>query len=133
MEEYKKDRQTITPEIHQQFVDTVALINDFYKTDINYKSYEEKIQIENAIQKFFQGDTVREQLEAAKSVVELLPQQNLDLSKRITRDDKVSMQEVVSNAIKEGISTEDIVRSDDIELKEATQNQLLENDTIRDE
>lgn len=133
LEEYKKDRQTITPEIHQQFVDTVALINDFYKTEVNYKSYEEKIQIENAIQKFFQSDTVSEQLKAARSVVELLPQQNLDLSKKIIRDDKVSMKEVVSNAIKEGISTEDIVISDDIELKEATQSQLMENDTIRDE
>ena len=72
-------------------------------------------------------------MKAARSVVELLPQQNLDLSKKITRDDKVSMKEVVSNAIKEGISTEDIVISDDIELKEATQSQLMENDTIRDE
>lgn len=52
LEDYKKDRQNITPEIHKQFVDTVSLLNSFYKTEINYQSNEERIQIEEAIRRF---------------------------------------------------------------------------------
>lgn len=79
LEEYKQDRKNITPEVHKQFVDTIHMINDFYKSEVTYASYEEQSQKEEAIQKFLQGDTVQEQLDAAKNVWELLPSVKLKL------------------------------------------------------
>ena len=48
LEEYKKDRKNITPEIHQKFVETIHLIDDFYKKNTDCESREQ----EEAIQKF---------------------------------------------------------------------------------
>ena len=72
LEEYKEDRKNITPEIHQKFVETIHLINDFYKTYTECESLEQ----EDAIQKFLQGDTVEEQLQAAETVCQLLDSKN---------------------------------------------------------
>lgn len=69
-EEYINDRKSITPDIHQIFVDTVELINCCYKDCENYGLYSEA---EESIRKFFQAGTVAEQLEAAQVVRELLP------------------------------------------------------------
>ena len=69
-EEYINDRKSITPDIHQIFVDTVALINCCYKDCENYGLYSEA---EESIRKFFQAGTVAEQLEAAQVVGKLLP------------------------------------------------------------
>lgn len=131
LKEYKQDRQSITPEIHQQFVETVALINDFYKTEVHYKSYEERKQIEDSIQKFIQGETVAEQLSAAKSVLTLLPSKILDATKNNVKDTTVSMKQIVSNAITNGTSIEHVVETDNVELRE-TQTQQI-GDTVRDE
>lgn len=68
LSEYKEDRKKITPEIHQDFVYTVKLIGRFYEKNKELVSPE----IEEVIQRFFQGKTVEEQLEASKIVREIL-------------------------------------------------------------
>ena len=104
LEEYKQDRKNITPEIHQKFVETIHLINDFYKAHTKCESYEQ----EEAIQKFMQGDTVMEQLQAAESVCELLTARNQDRSNSIARgeavtygyDKKINPAKVIENALR---------------------------------
>ena len=78
------------------------------------------MQIETAIQKFIQGGTVNEQLEASKNVQELLHYKMLDMNKEHSSEDtkEVSMEEIVRYAIKTGISTEDVLKSDNVESKE---------------
>ena len=112
LEEYKKDRKNITPEIHQKFVETIHLIDDFYKKNTDCESREQ----EEAIQKFIQGDTVSEQLQAAESVCELLATRNQDRSKTIDGtetttyryDKKITPAKVAENALRE--STTSIVK-----------------------
>lgn len=112
LEEYKKDRKNITPEIHQKFVETIHLIDDFYKKNTDCESREQ----EEAIQKFMQGDTVSEQLQAAESVCELLATRNQDRSKTIDGtetttyryDKKITPTKAVENALR--VSTTSIVK-----------------------
>ncbi len=112
LEEYKKDRKNITPEIHQKFVETIHLIDDFYKKNTDCESREQ----EEAIQKFIQGDTVSEQLQAAESVCELLATRNQDRSKTIDGtetttyryDKKITPAKVAENALRK--STTSIVK-----------------------
>lgn len=115
LEEYKKDRQTITPEIHTQFIETIALINNFYKSDIDYETY----NADETIQKFMQGETVNEQLKASKEVWDLLPKKQItpaeatkNALKQISRDtvnevDKVEKLELNLENIKEGDTRDD--------------------------
>lgn len=109
LEDYKKDRKNITPEIHQKFIETVALINDFYKNNVMNESYEEKMEIEDVIMKFIQGETVSEQLQATEIIWKLLPSKTFS---------KVNMKNLIKNAIKEGITTEQVADSERIEYKE---------------
>ena len=112
LEEYKKDRKNITPEIHQKFVEVIHLIDDFYKKNTDCESREQ----EEAIQKFMQGDTVSEQLQAAESVCELLATRNQDRSKTIDGtetttyryDKKITPAKVAENALRK--STTSIVK-----------------------
>lgn len=132
LEEYKQDRQNITPEVHKQFVKTITLINDFYKRETQYKSYEERLQTEEVIQKFIQGETVSEQLEAGKSVWELLDGKKLNRAETSFTDETISMKQIVSNAITNGISTEDVRESDNIEYLEMQRHQTKFEKTIRE-
>lgn len=109
LEEYKKDRKNITPEIHQKFIETVSLINDFYKNNVKYESYEEKMEIEDTIMKFIQGETVSEQLQATEIIWKLLPNKTFS---------KVNMKNLIENAIKKGITPEQVADSEHIEYKE---------------
>lgn len=115
LEIYKQDRKSITPEIHDKFVSTVSLVNDFYKTEARYSDYEERMQTEECIRKFFQSGTVAEQLETAQKLEEILPN-------RINSKDKISqgvnnltIRKIVSNALASGISIEQVLNADSIE------------------
>ena len=103
LEKYIIDRKSITPEIHRIFVETISLINDFYKTN-EFANQDEEI----AIQKFIQDETVSEQLEAAKTVIKLL--------KEKTYNKTITPVKAVKNALKT-TSTNRI-----IEVKEAEKN-----------
>lgn len=124
LEEYKQDRKNITPEIHKQFVDTITLINEFYKNEVFYDSLDEKYETEGAIQKFLQGETVEEQLEAAKSVWELLPSKNISKTETAIDNETITMREFVENAINQGIGIEHVEKSDNVEFREITEQQM---------
>lgn len=113
LEEYKEDRKNITPEIHQQFVETIALINDFYKSNTDFETDEIRFLTEEAIQRFLQGETVSEQLEAAREIWQLLPQ----IAETTIQDGTINLEEFVVTAIKQGISREDIENSKAEEYK----------------
>ena len=108
LEEYKEDRKNITPEIHQKFVETIHLINDFYKTHTECESLEQ----EEAIQKFLQGDTVKEQLQAAETVCELLASKNQNKSETVTTsktitygNGKITPAKAAENALRQSTTT----------------------------
>ncbi len=86
--EYKKDRQSITPEISNYFKLTVKRIVDFYN---NFEavncSLENQKQIEECIQHFYQDSTVKEQIIAAQKLWESLVSA-LDASQEITLADE---------------------------------------------
>ena len=65
---YKEERRNITPEMHDKFVGTIAAINDYYKTPEAAYNYD----IEPSIQTFLQGKSVKEQSEAADTVLTML-------------------------------------------------------------
>jgi len=78
LENFKEDKESITPKTHEQFTQMVSLINNFYK-EVPFDSiYESKNEMEEAIQKFFQGDTVLEQQLAAKAVWEHLRKREIE-------------------------------------------------------
>lgn len=118
LEEYKKDRQSITPEIHEKFVSTIGLINNFYKDGTNYENYEVKKQTEEAIRSFLQSGTVKEQLQAAESVWELLPSKSAIKSEVETKPSTTNMRSIVSNAITKGVATEHVIMGKSIENRE---------------
>lgn len=113
LKEYKQDRKNITPEIHQQFVQTIALINDFYKNNTDFETDETRFQTEEAIQRFLQGETVSKQLEAAREVSKLLP----EIAKTTIQDGTINLEEFVVTAINKGISREDIENGEAEEYK----------------
>lgn len=124
---FKQDRKNITPEIHKQFTETMSLINDFYKTVPQYKSMDAKFQIEESIRRFIQADTVNEQLEAAQSVRELIDDKEFDRG-----NGTITMKQIVSNAITQGISTEHIEKADIAEALEESKNQQMEGEVKSD-
>lgn len=133
-EQYKQDRKTITPEIHQQFVDTITLINNFYNSDLNYQAY----NAEEAIRKFIQSGTVKEQLEAAKQVWELLPSKDLVRTESasihaegISSDKKIDFAEVAKNAL-ENTTTERVHEVDRIEKTKLSHEHVNEGEEIDD-
>lgn len=132
LEEYKKDRKNITPKIHKQFVDTINLINEFYKNEVFYDSLDEKYETEGVIQKFLQGNTVQEQLDASKSIWELLPNKNISKIEASIDNKTISMRHFVENAINQGIGTEHVEKCDNVEYRENRTQQLeggLRNDS----
>lgn len=118
LEEYKKDRQSITPEIHEKFVSTIGLINNFYKADTNYENYNLRQQTEEAIRSFLQSGTVKEQLQAAESVWELLPNKFASKSEVEVKQDAINMRNIVSNAITKGVATEHVAMGKNVENRE---------------
>lgn len=126
LESYKQDRQSITPEIHDKFVSTVNLVNDFYKAEVSYSDYEERTKTEEAIRKFFQSGTVSEQLEAAQKLEEILTTRTSDRDKTSSAADGINIRKSVSNAISKGVSTEHISISDNIECMELQTEQRSE-------
>lgn len=126
LESYKQDRQSITPEIHDKFVSTVNLVNDFYKAEVSYIDYEERTKTEEAIRKFFQSGTVSEQLEAAQKLEEILTTRTSDRDKTSSAADGINIRKSVSNAISKGVSTEHISISDNIECMELQTEQRSE-------
>ena len=108
LEEYKEDRKNITPEIHQKFVETIHFINDFYKTHTECESLEQ----EEAIQKFLQGDTVKEQLQASETVCELLASKNQNKSETMTTsetitygNEKITPAKAAENALRQSTTS----------------------------
>lgn len=131
LEKYKEDRKSITPEIHNKFVSTIALINNFYKGDKKFEDYDDRLQTEGSIQKFLQSSTVEEQLAAAETVWDLLPSRAIQRDETSIGDDTITMRDIVTNAIRKGISTEHVIDSDKVENKEKGQVRR-EGDTIDD-
>lgn len=127
LEGYKQDRQSITPEIHDKFVSTVNLVNNFYKGEVNYSDYEERTKTEETIRKFFQSGTVEEQLQAAQKLEEILPTKIEDKDKTASVVDEITIRTAVSNAITKGVSTEHILSNDNVERVEF-QNQQRNED-----
>ena len=101
LEKYRIDRKSITPETHRIFVETISLINNFYKTN-KYANQDEEI----AIQKFMQSDTVSEQLEAAKTVIKLLDEKTYDKS--------ITPVKAVKNALKTA-TTDKVIEAEKVE------------------
>lgn len=71
-ENYRRDRSNITPEVEEIFKATKGLIQKFYEIGESFDSGLEKDKIEEIIRVFLQGDTVKEQLEAAKVVIDVM-------------------------------------------------------------
>lgn len=108
LEKYKEDRKNITPEIHQKFIETIHLINDFYKTHTECESLEQ----EEAIQKFLQGDTVKKQLQAAETVCELLASKNQNKSETMSTsetitygNEKITPAKAAENALRQSTTS----------------------------
>lgn len=77
--EYKKDRESMTPEIEEIFKNTIRLIDNFYMNGEQFDSMEDKYKVEEMIRIFLQGDTVREQLSAAKSIIAYINSKGLNV------------------------------------------------------
>ncbi len=73
LEKYKTDRASISPETRQLFVETVQLINEFYKENSRYQPYD----FEDIVQLFFQAPTVAAQVEAAHKIKQLIQELNI--------------------------------------------------------
>lgn len=77
LEKHKQDRASITPKMHEQFTQMVSLINEFY-TEVPYDSnFDNKSELENEIQIFFQGNSSKEQIQAAKSLWKRLKERKI--------------------------------------------------------
>ena len=114
LEKYKQDRKNVTPEIHQKFVDTIHLINDFYKTHTKCESHEQ----EEAIRKFMQSDTVSEQLQAAECVCELLTDKDQDKSETIANSESVTYDDKTITPVK---AAENALRGSTTSMVEETE------------
>lgn len=96
LEAYKMDRRKITPEISELFQKTVERIQTYYScNEKKCYSLEIQIQIEEAIQHFYQDHTVQEQLISANTIWNTLNQTiNLDCqSNEILKDSNMIGQE----------------------------------------
>lgn len=127
LEKHKQDRASITPEIHDKFVSTIALINNFYKDNVRYDPYSnERFRIEGMIQKFMQGNTVEEQLAAAESIWEVLPEKISQREETTVDNSEITMETIVRNAISKGITTEQVADCDKVEQRELEDTQKEE-------
>lgn len=125
-----QDKKNITPEVHKQFVETISLINGFYKTIPEYESDNAKYQTEETIRKFMQANTVSEQLELAQHIKELICKKELDKYETVTGDKTITMKQIVSNAINKGISTEHVIKSDTV-VHSVTQGQQRKGENTK--
>lgn len=123
LESYRQERANISPEVHDRFVSTVTLINNFYKNETFYPSYDVREKTEESIRKFFQSGTVKEQLEAAQSVWELLPTKSMEMDEASAKSGTVDMRNIVSNAITKGVSTEHVISSNVVEQQKAKESE----------
>jgi len=117
LEKYKEDRKNITPKIHDKFVSTIALINNFYKGDKKFEDYDDRLKTEDSIQRFLQSSTVEEQLVAAETVWELLPSRAVQKDNMTMESETISMRDIVSNAMRKHIATEHVMNCDRVEAK----------------
>ncbi len=72
---HKEQRNNITPEEHKIFTNTVAMINEFYKTGSNFYDY----NVREVIANFFHSSIPKQQLEAARQVQEILKSKDVQL------------------------------------------------------
>ncbi len=94
LENYKLERNNITPEISSIFKLTVNRISDYYKNNEGtFYSFEMQEQIEENIRRFFQENKVQEQLSAAKSLWKIL-------DNKISYEDNNSNLEIESSETK---------------------------------
>lgn len=66
---YLSERKQITEEIHDLFISTIGLIDDYY---MSADRKDEGLEFENLIQLFFQSKTLEEQIESAKEIQKIL-------------------------------------------------------------
>ena len=131
LEKYKEDRKNITPEVHDKFVSTIALINNFYKGDKKFEDYDDRLKTEESIQRFLQSSTVEEQLEAAGTVWKLLPSRAIQRENTTIEGETISMRDIVTNAIRKRTATEHVMSCDKVEAQTKDTMQR-EGDTIDD-
>ncbi|MFG6318991.1 MAG: hypothetical protein K1W33_03895 [Clostridia bacterium] len=131
LEKYKEDRKNITPEVHDKFVSTIALINNFYKGDKKFEDYDDRLKTEESIQRFLQSSTIEEQLEAAESVWELLPNRAIQRENTAMEGETISMRDIVTNALRKRTATEHVMNCDKVEAQTKDTMQR-EGDTIDD-
>lgn len=131
LEKYKEDRKNITPEVHDKFVSTIALINNFYKGDKKFEDYDDRLKTEESIQRFLQSSTIEEQLEAAESVWELLPNRAIQRENTTIEGETISMRDIVTNALRKRTATEHVMSCDKVEAQTKDTMQR-EGDTIDD-
>lgn len=131
LEKYKEDRKNITPEVHDKFVSTIALINNFYKGDKKFEDYDDRLKTEESIQRFLQSSTVEEQLEAAGTVWKLLPSRAIQRENTTIEGETISMRDIVTNALRKRTATEHVMSCDKVEAQTKDTMQR-EGDTIDD-
>lgn len=105
LEKYKADRALISPETRQLFVETVQLINKFYKENSRYQPYD----FEDIVQSFFQAPTVAVQVEAAEKIKIII--QEINIAKQNKTD--ILPSEAVRNAL-ESIQVKKIEELDEV-------------------
>lgn len=72
LEAHNRERESITPEAHNQFTTMVSLINNFYN-DVPFDSdFENKKEFEDLVKKFFHCDNIQEQQQSAKQLWKIL-------------------------------------------------------------
>ena len=126
LEEYKEDRKKITPEIHQKFVKTTQLLNRFYEETAGKSSHD----LEETVQRFLQGKTVDEQLEAADSIWNCLAKQDMDRAEMPKVNGTITSVKVFEEALRETTSDK-ITEAEAVETKlkkERTNEEVKEND-----
>lgn len=131
LEKYKEDRKNITPEVHDKFVSTIALINNFYKGDKKFEDYDDRLKTEESIQRFLQSSTVEEQLEAAGTVWKLLPSRAIQRENTTIEGETISMRDIVTNALRKRTATEHVMSCDKVE-SQTKDTMQREGDTIDD-
>ena len=80
LEEYIKDRSTITPEIRESFQKTIKLIDDFYSRLDDF-TFDEQNELKKTINEFFYASSVSEQIMFAKAISKSLGYASSEINK----------------------------------------------------
>lgn len=80
LEEYIKDRSTITPEIRELFQNTIKLIDDFYSRLDDF-TFDEQNELKETINEFFYASSVSEQIVFAKAISKSLGYASSEINK----------------------------------------------------